>query len=359
MNYKKLINQSSGLIKHAKIVSHSPFLLGRIAKGYFNANILKKDVLRSVELAITFKCQAKCDFCYSDTLYDKSRSNLTLQEIKELWKECRKLGVIHINLTGGEPMMRPDWDEIIQVLSPKSSIVSMVTNGHLLNEKNVLKAKKSGLRYLQVSIDSANPETHDRSRKIEGLFKTALNGVRLAKKHGIAVSLSTVVTNENAKDGELQKVIQLAEREKVFVLLNLAAMAGKWQENKKIVLDGESKRIVTQLRNNPYVRQNTMYNFRLKEGCPAGLEKVYVTSYGDVTPCTLTHISYGNIRNKSFTSIVTEMRKNIFYRQQSVSCLRCENKDYFKSMIEPLADLSEAGMKMPIPIENHPYFSKS
>ncbi len=358
MMANKWLNKTHGLIKHAKIVSRSPLLMGRIAKGYFNAHVLKKDVLRSVELAITFKCQAKCDFCYSDTLYDKNRSNLTVEEIRELWRESRKLGAIHINLTGGEPMMRPDWDEIIRVLTPKSAIVSMVTNGHLLNEKNVIKAKKAGLRYLQVSIDSATPKIHDESRKIAGLFHSALNGVRLAKKHGIAVSLSTVVTNEYAKNGELAKVIKLAEQEKVFVLLNLAAMAGKWQENKQIVLDAESRKIVSELRNNPFVRQNTMYNFRLKEGCPAGLEKVYVTSYGDVTPCTLTHISYGNIRNKAFTSIVTEMRTNLFYRQKSVSCLRCENKDYFKAMIEPLADLSSSGAQMPIQIENHPFFNK-
>lgn len=347
-------NEFVGFMKHVQFVVKSPYLVARIINGFRRSLVMNQPVLRSIELAITYRCQAACEFCYSDTLLNRGRKELSIKEIRQFWDECLKLGAIHVNITGGEPMIRKDWDEAIAACNPERTIVSMVSNGELLTRKNVRRAKNAGLRYLQISLDSANPEIHDESRKVKNLFEKAIRGLEYAKEEGITVSLSTVVTNENAPTREVWKMIDLAEKYDVFLLLNLAAMAGRWQSNRDCILTPKTMEYVRQFRQHPVVRQNTMYNFRMKAGCPAGTEKFYVTAYGDVTPCPLTHISYGNIREKSAKQIWTRMLETNPYNLHSTKCLRCENTEYYRKYIDPLADLIEQGMQVPIPIENHP-----
>ena len=347
-------NEVVGFLKHVRFVIKSPLLVLRIANGFWRTHFYKESVLRSVELAITFRCQATCAFCYSESLVDQKRQPLSLEEIREVWRQCLKAGAIHVNLTGGEPMIRKDWPEIIAACTPHKAIVSMVTNGDLLTEENVKRAKRAGLTYLQVSLDSANPIEHDRSRGIKGLFGRAVRGIELAKKYGITVSLSCVVTNENAPTREIWDLIELAKKLNVFLLLNLAAMAGRWQSNRAAVLTPKTRGLVQEFRKDSHVRQNVMYNFRMREGCPAATEKIYITAYGDVTPCPLTHVSYGNIRKTPLAEILKRMRAVKDYSSFPVKCLRCEDQSYYQRVISPLAEMFAKGVQMPVPVEDHP-----
>ena len=108
-------------LKHIAYINN-PSIAYNISKGLFYRNILKKHVLRSVELAITYKCNASCDKCYSRFLV-KNKEELSVQQINQIWKQCSSLGAFHINLTGGEPLLREDIFEIIVSLNPKKNIV--------------------------------------------------------------------------------------------------------------------------------------------------------------------------------------------------------------------------------------------
>ena len=142
-------------------------------------NILKDSFGRKfpyIRLSISDVCNFKCGYCLPDGYkIDKSdnRTFINTGEIKRLAKALSELGVSKIRLTGGEPTVRKDFFEIVQIIKKNSGIKKTVitTNGYRL-DKISNDIKNSGLDGINISIDSLNPETfkkitgHDRLEEI-------------------------------------------------------------------------------------------------------------------------------------------------------------------------------------------------
>ena len=129
-----------------------------------------------IRLSITDVCNFKCGYCLPNGYQiDKSdnRKFLNINEIKRLAKGLSELGVCKIRLTGGEPTVRKDFFEIVNILKNESGIkkVVMTTNGYHLDKKTK-QIIESGLNGINISIDSLNRETfkkitgHDRLPEI-------------------------------------------------------------------------------------------------------------------------------------------------------------------------------------------------
>ena len=142
-------------------------------------NILKDSFGRTfpyIRMSITDVCNFKCGYCLPNGYQiDKSdnRKFLHLDEIKRLAKCFTELGVCKIRITGGEPTVRKDFFEIVNILKNESGIkkVVMTTNGYHLDKKTK-QIIESGLNGINISIDSLNRETfkkitgHDRLPEI-------------------------------------------------------------------------------------------------------------------------------------------------------------------------------------------------
>lgn len=309
----------TSLLKHLRFFKH-PLLVYRTAKGLFYGAVLKKDVLRSVEFAVTYRCNFSCEKCYARGLSDSKKKEMTVAQIKEMWEQAYKLGAIHINLTGGEPMVREDIYDIVKVCKPKSTIVSLVTNASLLNEEKVEKLAKAGLNSLQISLDSADLEEHDSLRR-KGNYNQIMKTIEWCKKYGITVCLSTVIHRNNVPD--MIKLIHLCERLDVFLLFNMASIEGGWKDKRNVLLTEEQVELVDLMRKSySIVRQDLSFNFRGKGGCPAGIEKLYITAYGDVVACVFMQEHWGNIFEEQLKTIWEKARKDPEFRRKNSRCLR-------------------------------------
>src|SRR3989338_80163 len=237
-------------LKHIAYINN-PSIAYNISKGLFYRNILKKHVLRSVELAITYKCNASCDKCYSRFLV-KNKEELSVQQINQIWKQCSSLGAFHINLTGCEPLLREDIFEIIVSLNPKKNIVSLVSNGSLLNKIVLNKLKLVGLNTLQISLDSADAILHNNERGIKELHKKVVTSIKHCKEIGLNVNISSVLYHNGFS--EFLKIVSLAKKLDVFVLLNYAGCVGGWQNKNEKRLSKEEWVRSYELLKNPFVR---------------------------------------------------------------------------------------------------------
>ena len=162
-----------------------------------------------IRLSITDVCNFKCDYCLPDGYkIDKSdnRTFITAEEIKRLAKALSQLGVSKIRLTGGEPTIRKDFFEIVNILKENSGIKKTVitTNGYKL-ENLAEKLVKSKLDGINISIDSLNKDTfkkitgHDRLEEIlRGIKKLQSLGFNNIKIN--AVLLKNI--NSSEKDFE-------------------------------------------------------------------------------------------------------------------------------------------------------------
>ena len=145
-----------------------------------------------LRLSITDICNFRCEYCLPDGYSCSSKPKfLTLDEIRRLVTAFAELGVWKIRLTGGEPSVRKDFSEIIDMVSHTAGIATMAftTNGYRLKD-NAQKWFDTGMRKLNVSVDSLNPETF---HKITGHDK--LPSVLAGIEESLAVGYDSVKVN--------------------------------------------------------------------------------------------------------------------------------------------------------------------
>jgi len=311
------------LIKHVRFIKN-PILVKRILNGYFNTVVLRRNTLRSIELAITYQCQAKCHKCYSANLNEMQRDYLTVEQIRTVIEQAMVLGIIHVNITGGEPTLRKDILEVIKACRPREIMVSLVTNALTLTREKMQLLKEAGLNTIQISLDSANQEKHDKLRGVSGCYDKVMEAASWARETDINLCFSTVLSTEDSSNkGEMHKLLDLAEREKAFLLICDSAAVGRWEgQREKMMTCAERNRVLENLMKHPVARHHNMYNFRMKTGCPAGIEKIYITAYGDVTPCDLIHDSFGNVLNEDLRIIWKRICSHPLYSQKMYDCIR-------------------------------------
>src|SRR5262245_8073329 len=99
--------------------------------------------LRSVELAVTWICNLDCVFCYAEDLMkaQKRPPDMTVETVAKLTRDARELGMIHVNVTGSEPMVRRDIYEVVDAI-PKDVVVSLVSKRKLLTEEQIDRTKQ-------------------------------------------------------------------------------------------------------------------------------------------------------------------------------------------------------------------------
>ena len=126
--------------------------------------------LFSVTLAVTNRCSYKCWHCYNA---GRSQKDLSLAEFRKVASALQVLGVVHVTLSGGEPLVRKDLAEIAEAFD-ESTYLSLNTTGAGLNPGRARSLRRAGVFALGVSLDSLSSDEHDRMRGREGAFETAL-----------------------------------------------------------------------------------------------------------------------------------------------------------------------------------------
>ncbi len=124
----------------------------------------------------TRRCNIACSYCNE---YDHVSSPVPIGVLKSRTDDLRRLGVSIITLSGGEPMLHPQLDDLIAHIRSSGIIAGLITNGYLLGPDRIRRLNDAGLEYLQISIDNLEPdETSMKSlrvldRKLEMLAEHA------------------------------------------------------------------------------------------------------------------------------------------------------------------------------------------
>jgi GTP 3',8-cyclase len=152
-------------------------------------------IARKLRISLTDRCNMRCMYCMpsGDVQWFKKDDILTYDEIIRIVSIVAKLGIEKIRLTGGEPLLRPKLEELINSLRLISSIrsISMTTNGLLLAQ-NVKQLKDAGLDSVNVSLDSFKADRFKAITGIDGIHKV-IDGIDAANRAGLKIKLNTVV----------------------------------------------------------------------------------------------------------------------------------------------------------------------
>ena len=157
----------------------------------------------------TNACNLRCKHCYQNASLPLP-SELTLEEKLNVINQLDRAGIPLIALSGGEPTIHPDFLKIVEEGSRRGIYMAVATNGLRFSSMEFTeKALKAGLKYVEVSLDSVNPEIHDEIRGVKGAWETTINGVRNLVEMNASVGLAMTVTKLNYR--EVEDMVKLGE----------------------------------------------------------------------------------------------------------------------------------------------------
>jgi len=160
--------------------------------------------IKYLRLSVTDKCNLRCFYCLPKGFknFEEPENWLSFEETERLLRAFSELGVRHIRITGGEPMVRKNLAILISRLSslPSISELSMSTNATLLDSNSELLFN-SGLQRLNISLDTLDPA---RFKRITGggNLGSVLNGIDAALKHGLTPIKINMVAMKGINDDE-------------------------------------------------------------------------------------------------------------------------------------------------------------
>ncbi len=272
---------------------------------------LGRPVLEQLWIGVTYVCQCRCIHCgvCTNKTYNATEAELGTEEIKGLISAARSLSIPKVALFGGEPLLRDDIVDVVSFASSSGLKSVIYTNGILLDRKTVRALKEAGLTKCNVSLDSSFKEEHDRRRGYRGCFEKAVKGIRCAIDEGLRCSIWTYASKNDVRNNDmadLRGLIRLARDLGVYnIMILFPAAAGNWQGMPEVLLTMEEREKVRSLYNPPFV---IMEFPREDTRGTGGRSFVYITPYGDVTPCPFLQDSYGNVRDVTLKEALRRLR---------------------------------------------------
>lgn len=167
-------------------------------------------VINYLRVSVTDRCNLRCCYCMPEGVQDVGMKNiLTFEEIWEIVRTGVSLGITHIRITGGEPLVRKGCVNLIRGIReiPGVETITMTTNGVLLGNY-AKQLKEAGVDGVNISLDTLDPEEF---YKITGKreLQEVLAGIRAAKTAGLPVKLNAV----NRKELDPIPLVRYAQEE--------------------------------------------------------------------------------------------------------------------------------------------------
>jgi radical SAM protein with 4Fe4S-binding SPASM domain len=304
----------------------------------------------------TLACNLRCRHCGSRAGQARA-DELDVLEIEDLFRRAAGLGCRRVTLSGGEPMMRPDWLEVIAAGKRAGIGVAMITNGLAFDGAAAREARAAGLGSVGLSVDGIG-RTHDNIRGKCGHFGVITEAMRTARDAGLSFTVITTLFSANAR--ELLQLYELArdngafswQVQTCFDMGNLVDHPElKLRPRQLIAIErllgdlirrGEQRIAVCNSFGyfGPDERElRRYYNGKHFSGCAAGIRTFGVESNGDVKGCMSIYAGCvdrthgyieGNVRREPLEEIWSRPGAFAYNREWSVEdmggfCRTCEH----------------------------------
>ena len=312
---------------------------------------------RIIAWEITRSCNLSCAHCRAAAEFGHYHGELKLDEIKATIDDIVTISNPIIILTGGEPLMRSDIWEIVDYAQARGAMPVIGTNATLITDDIAQKMADHRIPRISVSVDFPTAADHDAFRGQPGCFDLTIEGIKIAKRHGIGVQINMTVTTLNAHlmeqmhtlaedlgvdafhifmlvptgRGEdlLDKELPPAEYERVL------AWAYERQKTSPLHFKPTDAphyyRIIRQLAKaeGKKVTREEYGLDAMTRGCLGGITFCFISHTGDIQPCGYFDMQLGNVKTQPFSQIWTESK--VFNELRDYSLLKgkcgiCEYK---------------------------------
>ncbi|MCZ7584488.1 MAG: radical SAM protein [Deltaproteobacteria bacterium] len=215
------------LVRHPKTV-------WRVAKGYARVLCGERRPLRGAEFCVTYRCQLNCAHCLTKPLIDGQRKEMSTTQAIEAMRGLGRAGAVFVNITGGEALLRRDLFDILHGVTDSGMLVTLASNGFLIDDSVARELKRCGVSIVTLSLDGPTAAVHDASRGRAGAFDALMRAVDHLKSEDIPIWFTTILTRKNAEDGSIFDTAELAKNLGATLTLNWTYAIGRhWSKKER------------------------------------------------------------------------------------------------------------------------------
>ena len=261
-------------------------------------------------LAVTYRCNSRCTMCYTWKHPSNKEDEIRPEDLLSLPR------MVRLNITGGEPFLRDDLGEILDVVKKKAKRVVISSNGFLTKRTLDVMNKHSDVG-IRISVDGIG-ETHDSIRGVKGAHQKTIETLKGLRALGVKdLGIAVTVSDQNAKD--LVPIYQLAKENCVELATAILHNAYYFHKQDNIIADKsqvevELKRLIGEFLKSRHPKDwfrayftqgiiDHMYGRQRAMKCTMATDSFYIDPYGNVRPCNVIDLPFGNIREKTFQEI--------------------------------------------------------
>lgn len=294
---------------------------------------------------VTKRCNLYCEHCYRDSGPDASdEGRLTTGEGRRLIDQIQAAGFRLLIFSGGEPLIREDLTELIAHAASRGLKSAMGSNGTLLTAAKARRLKEAGLDGIAISIDSAEPDSHNRFRNSPDGWEKAVQGIRHAREAGLKVQINMTLKEDNVDD--FDRVARLAEELDVASLhpfflvptgraVNMEEDALKHERYYQVLRNVLQRQRTTRIEIKPTCAPQFMplarslhLEMRYSRGCLAGVGYCSILPNGDVHICPYLPVKVGSVRETPFEELWRDnpvLRDLRNYKKYEGACGSCRD----------------------------------
>lgn len=317
-----------------------PKLYLKLARMYFEMLVLKRVPPRFFDVSVGYNCNLRCEHCFNKKL--GGDTPLSLEDYQRIARDLIQSGAFIFYFQGGEIFTIKGYEQIIEAFTPHENFVAVTSNGLLATGVNLAKLKALGVDVMIFSLDSGDPEKHDRFRGKDGVFASVIRAIELARALGFSVAVNTTLTHQNVRSEDTLRLFEVLEQYNIKVNTLFAAPAGNWHQRKEVLLDEDDvAHYYNVLRKRFSFLNRDLENSSTRPGCPAGKEIFYLDPYGNVFACPFIHLTLGNLRQESFSAILERIHSfgDPVFETFSDTCFIAEDEQFIEQYLDFTKDL--------------------
>lgn len=295
----------------------------------------------AVLLDPTSACNLKCTGCWAAEYGNKL--NLTFDEIDDIIRQGKELGIYVYIYTGGEPLVRKN--DVIKLCEKHQDCVFLAfTNGTLIDEKfadDMLKVKNF---IPAISLEGFEEATD--ARRGEGVYAKALKAMELLKERRLLYGISSCYTSHNYKSITSEEYFDLLIEKGAYFIWYFHYMPVGNDASPDLLPTPEQReyiynKIRDNRRNKPLFAMDFQNDAEFVGGCIAGGRRyLHINANGDIDPCVFVHYSDSNIREKSLLDALRSPLFMAYHDGQPFNdnmlrpCPMLENPDKLRDMVK-------------------------
>jgi len=333
------------LAKRDDLRSRRPYVAKKLAN--ISAMEDRGEISPIIRLEKSYLCNFQCTHCSAEYYMDRhlekvlhvkeDREQIDLDDIRDLSRQADELGLARFVITGGEPLVMRDLDDVVAAIDPDKHYVILDTNGWFLDDEKAQHLKSIGVEKIQLSLDSIVEEEHDEFRNKKGSYKRVMRAIDATIDAGLNLLLSTVLIKGQPKTEKFLELCQFATDKGVGLYVSYAKPTGSCTDHPEFVITKEDADILRELEKKYSVFTHMTPSYGSHKGCITVKGIVTVTSTGEITPCPYIDFSMGNLKQNTLKQILDRGMRNPWLGPHRPDCLIGEDPKFIKIHTEKTA----------------------